>query len=136
MDAQALEALIARLPSGTVSTHPGEVAAHAHDRWALALLREARGDRVAPPAAVVFATTTEQVAITLAWAQETGVPVVPRGGGTGLAGGAEAIKHSVVIDTSHMDRILGIDEVSQVARAEAGVRIAALDRALQPHGLI
>jgi alkyldihydroxyacetonephosphate synthase len=136
MDGGQVQELMARLPHGTVSSHPGEVAAHAHDRWALALLREARGDRVAPPAAVVFATTTEQVAITLAWAQEAGVPVVPRGGGTGLAGGAEAVKHSVVIDTSHMDRILAVDEISQVARAEAGVRVAALDRALRPHGLI
>jgi alkyldihydroxyacetonephosphate synthase len=134
-DAGDLQELISRLPPGTVSSHPGEVAAHAHDRWALALLREARGDRVAPPAAVVFATTTEQVAIALAWAQETGTLVVSRGGGTGLAGGAEAIKHSVVIDTSHMDRILGIDDVSQTVQAEAGVRMAALERALQPRGL-
>jgi FAD/FMN-containing dehydrogenase len=135
MDARALEALIARLPSGTVSTHPGEVAAHAHDRWALALLRQARGDRGAPPAAVVFATSADQVAITLAWAQETWTPIVARGGGTGLAGGSQAIKHSVVIDTTHMDRILGIDEVSQTVQAESGVRVAALERALEPHGL-
>ena len=39
MDARQLEALMARLPQGTVTSHPGEVAAHAHDRWALALLR-------------------------------------------------------------------------------------------------
>ena len=67
-----LESLIERLPPGTVSTHPGEVAVHARDRWALAMLRDARGDRVAPPAAVVFASTAEHVATTLAWDRSSG----------------------------------------------------------------
>src|SRR2546429_6472727 len=115
-----LASLIERLPPGTVSTHPGEVAVHARDRWALAMLRDARGDRVPPPAAVVFASTTEHVAAALAWAEETGAAIVPRGGGTGLAGGAEAVQRSVVVDLSRMDRILAVDGASQTVTGQAG----------------
>ncbi|MGH2683530.1 MAG: hypothetical protein ACRDIX_09895, partial [Actinomycetota bacterium] len=79
-----LESLIERLPPGTVSDHPGELFTHAHDRWAVALIREVRGDRVPPGSALVFPHSTEEIAITLAWAQETGTVVVPRGGGTGV----------------------------------------------------
>jgi alkyldihydroxyacetonephosphate synthase len=130
-----LASLIERLPPGTVSTHPGEVAVHAGDRWALAMLRDARGDRVPPPAAVVFASTTEHVATTLAWAQETGAAIVPRGGGTGLVGGAEAIQRSVVIDLSRMDRILAVDDVSQTVTAQAAVKGGFLEAALATRGL-
>jgi alkyldihydroxyacetonephosphate synthase len=131
----ALDALIARLPPGTVSTHPGELAAHARDRWALAMLREARGDRVTPPAGLVFPRSTEHVATTLAWAQETETAVVPRGAASGLAGGAEALQRSVVLDLSLMDTILAIDTVSQTVDAQAGVRGSGLEAALASRGL-
>jgi alkyldihydroxyacetonephosphate synthase len=130
-----LESLVALLSPGAVSTHPGELALRSHDRWALALLREARGDRVPPPAAVVFPNSTDEVARTLAWAQETRTAVVPRGGGTGTVGGAEALKRSIVLDLTRMDRILAIDEVSQTVRAEAGVRGGELEAALAPKRL-
>src|ERR687887_1449831 len=94
----ALASLIERLPSGAVSTHPGELNTHAHDRWALALLHDLRGDRVPPPAALVFPKSLDQVSAILAWATETGTAVVPRGAATGLSGGAQALKRSVVVD--------------------------------------
>ena len=131
----ALDSLMARLPPGAVTVHPGELAEHTHDRWALAMLREVRGERVPPGAAVVFPGSTEDVAATLAWAEEYGRTVVPRGGATGLAGGAQAIKRSIVVDTSRLDRVLDVDQISQVVRAQAGVRGAALEAALAPHGL-
>src|SRR5712691_10173316 len=103
---------------------------HARDRWALALLREARGDRVPPPAAAVFPASTEEVQAVLAWASETGWAVVVRGGGSGVAGGAEATRRSIVLDTSRLDRILAIDEISQSVQAQAGVRGDELEAAL------
>ena len=131
----ALDSLIARLPPGTVSTHHGELAVHARDRWALALLREARGDRVAPAAALVFPKSTQEVAAVLQWADESGTAVVPRGGATGVSGGAEAVRRSVVVDLSRMNRILGVDEVSQTVTAQAGVKGVELEAALARHRL-
>jgi alkyldihydroxyacetonephosphate synthase len=130
-----LEGLIEQLPPGTVSDHPGELFTHAHDRWAVALLREVRGDRVPPGTALVFPHSTEEVAITLAWASETGTAVVPRGGGTGVTGGAEAIRRSIVLDLTRMGRILEIDDVSQTVTVQAGTRGRELERALGRSGL-
>jgi alkyldihydroxyacetonephosphate synthase len=64
-----------------------------------------------------------------------GATVVPRGGATGVAGGAEAIKRCVVLDTSRLNRILAIDEVSQTVGLQAGVTGGALEAALAPKGL-
>lgn len=129
------QSLIERLPAGMVSTHHGELATHAHDRWSLAMLQEARGDRVPPPGAVVYPTDTEQVSVALAWATETGTPVVPRGAGTGLAGGAEAIRRGLLLDLSRLNRVLAVDEVSQAVRTQAGARGSAVEDALSEHGL-
>jgi glycolate oxidase len=60
---------------------------------------------------------------------------VPRGGGSGLAGGALAGAGSVVLDLRGMDRILEIDPVDQLALVEPGVLTADLDAAAGEHGL-
>jgi alkyldihydroxyacetonephosphate synthase len=87
------------------------------------------------PMAVVFPARTEDVAETLRWAQETRTPVVPRGAGSGVCGGAQAIWRGVVLDLSRMDRILEIDPDSQTATVEAGVRGDRLEEALDAQGL-
>jgi glycolate oxidase len=88
------------------------------------------------PLCVVVAHATADVAATLAWAQEHGVPVVPRGGGTSLAGGATATDGCVVLSTSRMTTIREVDPANEVAVAEAGVINADLDRAAAEHGLM
>lgn len=87
------------------------------------------------PLAVVTATTVEHVQAVLRIAHEHRVPVVPRGAGTGLTGGAMASAGELVLSTAAMTRILEIDEADQVAVVEPGVLNAALNRALEPHGL-
>jgi alkyldihydroxyacetonephosphate synthase len=130
-----LSSLVERLPAGTVSTHPGELASRSRDAWALAMLREARGERLPRPMAVVFPRRTEDVASTLAWASETGTPVVPRGGGSGVCGGAQAVWRGLVMDLSRMDRVLEIDEASFAVTVEAGVHGDRLETALNAKGL-
>jgi len=66
VDPHALDALAERLPRGRVTDHHGEVATHARDRWALALLREARGARVPPPAASAKCGVIHATALKLA----------------------------------------------------------------------
>lgn len=129
-----LASLVERLPEGTVSTHPGELTSRSRDSWALAMLREARGERLPRPMAVVFPRTSEQVASTLAWASETGTPVIPRGGGSGVCGGAQAVWRGVVLDLSRMERIVDFDEASFSVTVEAGIRGDRLEGALNAQG--
>lgn len=105
-----------------------------------AALDAARGDKsgqraAAPPRAVVTARTIEDVQAVLRIAYENRVPVVPRGAGTGLTGGAMAGAGEVVLSTAAMTRILEIDDADQVAVVEPGILNADLNRALEPHAL-
>ena len=88
------------------------------------------------PAAVVFPTSTEQVAGCVRAAGRHGVEIVPRGTGTGLTGAAVAYDRGVIICTSRMRRILSIDIANRVACVEAGVRNVELSEhvARQPGG--
>lgn len=131
----ALASLAERLPEGAVSTHPGELTSRSRDAWPLAMLREARGERLPRPMAVVFPRSTDDVATTLAWASETGTAVVPRGAGSGVCGGAQAIWRGVVLDLSLMSRVLSVDQPSQAVEVEAGIRGDRLEAALGGRGL-
>ena len=130
-----IDTLAGRLPHGAVTTDPGTLRDRAIDSWALALLRRSRGDDLPVPAAVVFPARTEEVATVLAWACEARVAVIPRGGGSGVCGGAVADAGSIVLDLSRMNRVTGVDPVSQVVHAEAGVRGDQLEDVLASHGL-
>jgi alkyldihydroxyacetonephosphate synthase len=130
-----LDILVQRLPPGAVVTDAEILRARATDCWALALLRRARGDALAMPAAVVYPASTEEVAAVMTWASETRVAVIPRGGGSGVCGGAEADAGSVILDLSQMNKIIGLDLVSQVVHVQAGVHGGQLEDALAGYGL-
>lgn len=87
------------------------------------------------PLALVEAREVAHVQAALRWASAHGVPVVPRGAGTGLAGGAIAQQGELVVSTERMTRILEIDSADELAVVEAGVINAELNAALAPHGL-
>jgi alkyldihydroxyacetonephosphate synthase len=130
-----LEILVSRLPGGTVRTDAETLHERAIDSWALSLLRRVRGDELPLPAAVIFPASTQEVATVLAWASQTSTAVIPRGGGSGVCGGAQGQGGSVVLDLFRMDKVTAIDLVSQVAHVEAGVRGDQLELALAEHGL-
>jgi alkyldihydroxyacetonephosphate synthase len=130
-----LDLLASRLPDGAVTTDAQVLRDRAIDSWALALLRRVRGDELPVPAAVVFPGCTEEVATVLAWADQARVAVIPRGGGSGVCGGATAQAGSIVLDLSRLDKVTGVDPVSQVVHAEAGVRGDQLEDVLATHGL-
>ena len=88
-----------------------------------------------PPRAVVLPVSTEQTSAVLARLDREGLPVVPRGAGTGLSGGALALHGAVVVGTARMNRILSIDPDSRLARVQPGVINAALTVAARAHGL-
>lgn len=82
------------------------------------------------PAAVVFPKTTDEVVELVKLLARLDVPIVPRGTGTGLAGGCIAFDNGVIISTARMTRILKIDLENRVAHVEAGVRNTALTEAV------
>jgi glycolate oxidase len=86
------------------------------------------------PDAVVFPRSTEQVADVVRLCNEHGVPVVPRGAGTSLAGGCLPIGGGVVVMLTRMNRILQIDLRNRFAIVEAGVPNIQLSRALAGSG--
>jgi len=126
---------VQRLRPGAVVTDAEVLRERATDRWALGLLRRARGDALARPAAVVYPASTGEVAAVMVWASQTRMAVIPRGGGTGVCGGAEADAGSVVLDLSRMNRVTGVDLVSQVVHVQAGVRGGQLEDAVARDGL-
>ncbi|MGC4936019.1 FAD-binding oxidoreductase [Gordonia sp. DT30] len=87
------------------------------------------------PDAVVRARNTDDVVTALAIADSLRVPVVTRGAGTGLAGGASAGTGTVVISTEAMTAIHEVDRADRIARVQAGVLTAAVDTAAARVGL-
>lgn len=88
-----------------------------------------------PPSAVVVPGTSEEVADVVRAAKAAGVPVVPRGAGTGLSGGTVACAGALVVSTNRLDRIIRIDPQARAALVEPGVVNLELSRAARPHGL-
>ncbi len=83
---------------------------------------------------VVKAETTEHVSAIMKFANEAMIPVFPRGGGTGLAGGAIPTEDGIVLSLEKMRKI-EIDESNMMAVAEAGVTLSALNEAANQAGL-
>src|SRR5947209_5627409 len=89
----------------------------------------------AMPDAVVLASTTEDVAGVMKVAANHRIPVVPRGAGTGLSGGAVTIRGGIALQVTRMRRIIEIDPVAQTALVEPGVVNQELSLVAAQHGL-
>src|ERR1700716_2850470 len=87
------------------------------------------------PDAVVLPATTEQVAGVIKVAAKHHIPVVPRGAGTGLSGGAVTIRGGIALQVTRMRRILEVDPVAQTALVEPGVVNQELSLAASSHRL-
>ena len=87
------------------------------------------------PQAVVFPESTDEVAVAVRIAYRHNVPVIPRGAGTGLSGGAIATVGGVVVALTRMKRVLEVDVANQIAVVEPGVVNLDLSRAVAQHGL-
>ncbi|SMO50017.1 FAD-binding and (Fe-S)-binding domain-containing protein [Halorubrum cibi] len=86
------------------------------------------------PIGVVFPESTADVAAVQEYCFEEGVPVLPRGGGTSLAG--QTVNEAVVLDFSKaLDSVLEADPEARTARVEAGAYVGDLNAAVEPHGL-
>lgn len=111
--------------NGRISTAREDLVAYSYDAtWADVL-----------PAAVVHPQTAEQVAAVLRVADAHRLPVVPRGAGTGLAGGAVPVEGSLCLNLARMNRILEISMADTLAVVQPGVVTNDLQKAVEKHGL-
>jgi glycolate oxidase subunit GlcD len=88
------------------------------------------------PDAVVLPASTEEVRAVVAWCCAHGVPIVPRGGGSGFAGGAVPVHGGVVVALDRMTRVRAFDPLLWRIHVEAGLRTSELRRIARESGLL
>jgi len=126
VDADVLADLIDALPDGTVVTDPAITEGYRQDR--------AFDPSAGKPLAVVRPRRTEEVQTVLRWATTHRVPVVPRGAGSGLSGGATALDNGIVLSTEKM-RDITVDSVTRTAVCQPGLFNAEVKKAAASYGL-
>ncbi|MBW4715627.1 FAD-binding oxidoreductase [Saccharothrix obliqua] len=125
-----MEALLTELRAaldGAVLTDPDVTYPYRHDMMPLAPHDQ--------PLAVVLPTSTEQVQAVVRACGAHGVPIVPRGAGSGLSGAANAVAGCVVLVTTKMNHVLEVDPDNRLAVVEPGVVNLDLRDAVEKHGL-
>lgn len=128
VDAAIVTRLLEVLPEGRVLTRdPDVMDAYSHDQGVWAPYGRA--------AAVVRPRSTEEVQQIVRACLDHGTPLVPRSGGTGLVGGANAVDGCVVVAFDAMNAILSIDTVEGLAVVQPGVINDDLRAAAAEHGL-
>ncbi|ADJ15336.1 FAD-binding and (Fe-S)-binding domain-containing protein [Halalkalicoccus jeotgali] len=86
------------------------------------------------PIGVVFPASTEDIAAVMGYCADREIPVLPRGGGTSLAG--QSVNEAVVLDLSrYMTDITDVDPDAMRARAQTGITLGELNRTLEPEGI-
>src|SRR5262249_35136616 len=101
---------------------------------ALADATESQGLRGSAEA-LVLPRTAEEVASVVAWCYERAVPIAPRGGGTGWAGGAVPVEGGIVLGLDRLDRVRAFDPLLWRMHVEAGVTTATVRRLARESGL-
>ncbi|AKF09501.1 FAD-binding oxidoreductase [Sandaracinus amylolyticus] len=123
---RCLAAIARALPDDRVITDADVCAAHARDE------SEAVG---AIPDAVIRARGAQEIAVVMREASAHGVPVTPRGAGTGRTGGAVPVRGGIVLACDRMRDIVEIDRVDSLAVVEPGLVTGALYEAVEREGL-
>ncbi|OBG78879.1 FAD-linked oxidase [Mycobacterium sp. E2462] len=126
MSTDALASLIDDLPEGMVVTDPAVTEGYRQDR--------AFDPSAGKPLAVVRPRRTEEVQTVLRWATAHRVPVVTRGAGSGLSGGATALDDGIVLSTEKM-RDIAVDPVTRTAVCQPGLLNAEVKKAVAEYGL-
>ena len=119
------ERLIAALGSDAVKTEPEDLAVYSFDAYT-------DGGR---PAAVVLPKSTQEVSAIVKIARDCGEPIVARGAGTGLCGGAVPTAGGVIVSLMRMNRILELDLENRRVRVQPGVMNLDVSRQVALEGL-
>ncbi len=122
---QDILAALEQAAPGVVISDPAETLAYECD--ALTAYR-------CPPLAVTLPRTTEDVAAIMATCNQLGVPVVPRGAGTSLAGGSLPTADSVILGTARLNQVLDIDTANRCVTVQTGVTNLSVSGAVADDG--
>jgi glycolate oxidase len=122
-----IDELARDLPADVIVTEPDVMDGYRRDRADLV--------GAGMPLAIARPTRTSQVSEILRWASGCRVIVVPRGAGTGLSGGANAVDGCVIVSLERMSEVREVNPADQLAVVEAGVINADLERAAREHGM-
>ena len=122
-----LAACAASLDEGDVVTDPDILGSYVRDR--------STGSEAGQPIAVVFPRSTAEVSAVMAAAHAQRVPVVPRGAGSGLTGGSNAIDGSLVLCLERMRAVLRVEEADGYVETQPGVLNTELRDHVRDHGL-
>jgi alkyldihydroxyacetonephosphate synthase len=129
-----LSELDAGLGKGRVSTDPELLGRVGGDTWPLRLIQAVLGRSPNRPLAVVRPLSVAEVSTAVRVLAAHAVAVVPRGGGSGVVGGADAPSDAVVLDLGALDGILALDEENLHVSVGAGVGLARLEAWLSERG--
>src|SRR5579885_2302266 len=121
----AFHTLKTLLPKGQVFT----------DRASLVTYEVDAGGDKGMPEGVVFPRTPDEVARVVRWAAEHNVPLVARGAGTGLSGGAVADRGGIIVEFSQMNQVLDVDVDGRSAVVEPALINLRLDERVKTYGL-
>lgn len=122
-----LDELRSRLPEDCLAIDPDVVVSYGQDR--------ALFEKPGTAAVVVMPRSTADVVAAMEAARVCGVPVVTRGAGSGLAGGANAIDGCIILSMHRMNEIVSIDTVNRMARVQPGVLNVDFKKAVAERGL-
>ena len=124
--AKLVAQLLALLPADSVLSEPEDL--HPYECDGLSAYRQ-------QPWITVLPSTVDEVQAVMRLCHRHGVPVVARGAGTGLSGGALPHPHGVLLGLAKLNGVLAIDPVGRIARVQPGVRNLAISEAAAPFGL-
>ncbi|MBD3266160.1 FAD-binding protein [bacterium] len=125
VDKEILKRLQTIFPRDRVSQNEVDLLTYAYDATKKQYL----------PQVVVWPETAEEIAALFKLATETHIPVYPRGAGTGMTGGALALRGGILFSLERMNKILELDEKNRLITAQAGVVLETLKQYAQQHGL-
>ena len=122
-----LAACAVALADGDVVTDPDRLPTYQRDR--------STGTPAGEPIAVVFPRSTEQVSAVMKAAYEHRVPVVPRGAGSGLTGGSNALDGSLILCVEKMRDVLLVDQINGYVETQPGIFNTELRDHVAKHGM-
>jgi len=119
-----MKKLLNALPDIKVSINPEDLICYSFDACGLDAL----------PSAVIWPEKTEDVIRVMRYAFDSGIPVVPRGAGTGMTGGAVPVKGSIVLSLERMNRMIELDSDNLTVLVEPGMINGRLQREVEGQG--